>query len=232
MPESLVLGIETSGLWTGAALVSGERVLFEESVGPGTGHNEVIVDLLDRAFRSSGMVPAALAGIGVTVGPGMFTSLRVGLAAAKALAMASGCPLRGVDTLAALAATAGPGGAVLALIDARKGQVYAALWDDGETRLEPAVVDLDRVVDWLDGQAPAGTALRLAGSGTELCIGNLVSAGRDCADTGVRVPAARVVARLAATDIAAGRADSLADLAPSYLRRTDAELARERQHPG
>ena len=230
MPEPLTLGIETSGLWTGAALVSGERVLFEESVGPGTGHNEVIVGLLDRAFRSAGIGPAVLAGIGVTVGPGMFTSLRVGLAAAKALAMAAGCALRGVDTLAALAATAGPGGAVLALIDAHRGQVYAALWDDGEARLEPAVVDPDRVVDWL-GQPPAGPALRLAGSGTELCIGGLVSAGRDCADTGVRAPAARVVARLAAADIAAGRADRLADLAPRYLRRTDAELARERKHP-
>ena len=231
MTEPLILGIETSGLWTEAVLVSGGRILFEESVGPGANHNEVIVDLLDRAFRSARADPGALTGIGVTVGPGMFTSLRVGLAAAKALAMASGCPLRGIDTLAALAATAGPGEPTLALIDARKGQVYAALWDKGEARLEPAVVDLDRVVEWLAAQLPAGQALRVAGSGTELCIDNLVSAGHDCTDTGIRVPAARVVAQLAATDIAAGRADSLADLAPRYLRRTDAELARERQHP-
>jgi tRNA threonylcarbamoyladenosine biosynthesis protein TsaB len=229
VPEPLVLGIETSGLWTGVALLRGETALFSESLGPGTDHNELVVSLLDRAFRSAGVEPAALAGIGVTVGPGMFTSLRVGVAAAKALAMADACPLRGIGTLAALAATAGGSGAVLTVVDAHKGQVYVALWSGGTARLEPAVVDVAAVADWLGTGLKPVSALRLAGSGTGLCVEILRAAGFDCLDTGIAVPDPVAVARMAAADIAAGRIDGLADLEPRYLRRTDAELARDKR---
>lgn len=227
MPEPLYLGIETSGLWTGAALVRGGSVLFEESLGPGTDHNELIVGLLDRAFSTAGVERRDLAGIGVTIGPGMFTSLRVGLAAAKALAMAHSCPLRGIDTLAALAATAGPGGPVLAVIDARKGQVYAALWSGDRRLLAAAVVDLPGIAAWL-GPVTA-RELTLAGSGTGLCLARLTAAGWSCTDSSVTAPRPATLAQMAAADIAAGRVDSLADLEPRYLRRTDAELARDKR---
>ena len=95
------------------------------------GHSERIAGFARDAATAAGVSFAHLDRIGVTVGPGSFTGLRVGLAFAQGLAAALGRPLVGISGLDALAASAGEAPEVAALIDARRGQVYARVWRGG-----------------------------------------------------------------------------------------------------
>ena len=102
------LGIETSGEYTALALIREEPQVLARLVNELTQacHNEQVFKLLDRLFaEGSGFELTRLDGIGVTIGPGMFTSLRVGLSVAKGLAMTCGIALKGINTLDAMALT-------------------------------------------------------------------------------------------------------------------------------
>ena len=114
-------------------------VIASETIG--RGHAERLFGMIDAAMAEAGIVYAGLDRIAVTIGPGSFTGLRVGIAAARGLALVIGCPVVGVGTLAVLAAEArdivGPL-PVLATLDARRGEVYAQLFDgDGRATGEP-----------------------------------------------------------------------------------------------
>ncbi len=218
----LVLGIETSGTATGIALLRAGEVVHEADE-TGTAHNRVLLRLVEGALAAAGSDVAGLTGIGVTIGPGMFTSLRVGLGTAKGLALPHDIPLKGVSSLHALARTAAePGSPVLAVIDARKRQVYAALYRDDELLLGPGVFDPGELADRLAQHGDSG--LLVAGD-----VDALRPALGRMRPSGVTRPAARVVARIAARELARGRADDIETLEPVYLRRTDAELSREKR---
>ena len=226
MTEALMLGIESSGPRSGVALARGEELL-RETGREGTGHNEVLLELVDEVLAGTGTRFDDIIGIGVTAGPGMFTSLRVGMAIAAGLAFPRGIPLKAVGTLAALAETCRPTRRVLALVDARRGQVYCGLYESRRALVEPGLAAPDRVGDLLREAGRAELPFALAGSGVELCREGL--AGLDAVDTGVRFPSAFAVAVLARAGIEHEGADRLEDLYPRYLRRTDAEVNRERR---
>lgn len=226
------LGLETSGTSTAAALIDGNRVLAE-AVETGTAHNEVLLPLVARLFSATATTPAGLAGIGVTIGPGMFTSLRVGLATAKALAIAHSIPLAGVDTFAALAASVGAADTtILAVVDARKQQVYAALIAGSNRLLGPLIATPAELAARVAEAVRDGHRILVAGSGSALCLPLLVKAGLAADDSGVGLPSAAAVGRLARTRIGEGRADEVGRLEPLYLRRTDAELVRGQNAAG
>jgi len=225
------LGIETSGPATGVALVTAERLLYEKVSDGGARHNEQLLPLIQEAAAKSSVAITSLAGIGVAIGPGMFTALRVGLSVAKGLALAHGLPVKGVNTLWALAATAAgleslSARPVLALIDARKHQVYAALYCETQTVLAPAVVAPAELPRLLAAVVPRTDWLLLVGDGAELCRTVLESAGIATRWSGIRTPSPRVVAQAAARLIPVEGGADLAALEPCYLRRTDAELRR------
>ncbi len=220
------LGIETSGPETRVALVEAGQTVAEGRRG-GCNHNEELLPLIDTVLSQAETTLDALAGIGVTSGPGMFTSLRVGLATAAALALPRGIPVKGISTLAALAASVTDDSTpTLAVIDARRQQVYAALYQEEKELVPPATLAPSGLPAFLESLAP-DLLLLLAGSGTELCRSHLTD--RQVEDSGIRSPSATAVARLAAEAIAQAGDDDLDRLAPLYLRRTDAEINRARR---
>ena len=231
--QLVALGIETSGVDTGLALVRDGAIVFTPVEPPGATHSEIALPLLDRLLRENDVSPSDIDVIGVTIGPGMFTSLRVGLAAAKGLALARGTPVKGIGTLSALAAGIATQEPVLAVVDARKGEVYAAVYQDGNELLAPCVIAPAALPATLLSAARNLTPadVPVAGSGTLLCLDLLRAAGIPATDTGIRHPDPAVVAQLAAAGISTGQADDIVSLEPLYLRRTDAELNRERQTP-
>ena len=104
-------------------------------------HSEKLLPLVDDVLRRAGLRPADLDAIACGAGPGSFTGLRIGLATAKGLCTALGCPLHLVSSLAALAKDAGVVGPVLAVLDARRKEVFAGLYGPGakdEAVLAPA----------------------------------------------------------------------------------------------
>ncbi len=240
MRPGLYLGIETSGKTTGIALVKAGEVVGEQTAGETMRHDELLIALLDRTLKSNKARLQDLAGIGVTVGPGMFSSLRVGLSAAKGLALALSIPLKGVNTLWALARSLPEHGAtrkegnhqggqepdlpVLAAIDARKSQVYAALYRGDSVLVEPG---LFAYVEVAQRAGSYGVRFVGAGSGVELCRKGFEALGIVLVNSGIENPSPRVVALAAARALASGAADNPERLEPNYLRRTDAELARE-----
>jgi tRNA threonylcarbamoyladenosine biosynthesis protein TsaB len=226
--QGIFLGIETSGEYTALALVTGDSVLARSVEPTRAGHNERIFELLDELFRSASATPDRLSGVGVTIGPGMFTSLRVGLAVAKGISLSHRVPLKGVSTLDAIVHTvisADPGSAgnrcFLPLVDARKGELYCALYQGTTRRSEYLVLNPAELPGLTDA------AVTLCGSDTLPGRAALEAAfGGRAVYVPVEHPGPEQVARLARFEILAGRADDAASLSPVYLRRTDAELHR------
>src|SRR3990172_1541721 len=124
-----VLGIETSTKTGGAAVVTEDGVVAHYSLNIEVTYSERLMSTIDRVIRDAGLDLPAIDGFAVSIGPGSFTGLRVGLSTVKGLAFATGKPVAAVPTLRALAwnlpFSAYP---VCPMMDARKNQVYAALY--------------------------------------------------------------------------------------------------------
>lgn len=195
-----------------AAIYDGGRCLAMRSDPMAKGHQERLGGLVrDVASEAGGF--GGIDRIGVTVGPGSFTGLRVGLAFAQGLGAALGRPVVGISTLAALAWSAEERGATAAVIDARRGQVYIQTFLDGAATREPQALSLADAVAMLTERA---RDWRFVGSGAALVQpdGEGISGAEPVAADD---PTA---AGLAALTLAADPATALAR--PLYLRAPDA----------
>jgi tRNA threonylcarbamoyladenosine biosynthesis protein TsaB len=208
-----LLAIDTAADACSVGVVAGAASPMLRSEVIGRGHAERLMDMIADAMAEAGLGYADLFRIAVTVGPGSFTGLRVGIAAARGLALATGAEVVGIGTLAVHAATVPSAAPVLAVLAAGRGEVYGQLFAvDGTPLAEPAVASPQVFAAGL----AEGTAL--AGSGADLVIAALPMT--------VRPP---VLHRNAAPDIATlcrlGRAAPKADGAPRplYVRAPDAK---------
>ena len=205
----LVLALDTCLAACQAALVRDGAPVAVASEPMAKGHQERLGPMLQAMFGEAGLEPRDVDRIGVTVGPGSFTGLRVGLAFAKGLALALGKPLVGLTSLEALGAGA-PVGLSLALIDARREQAYWQAFRDGSPLNTPQASVLAAIVDWtIDHDSPAA----LIGPGAGLLAG--------------RLPTAEVIPRTAPDPLILARLTAERDpgsVRPLYLRTPDAKL--------
>ena len=206
----LVLGLDTCLATCSVAVLDGARVCAFASEAMARGHQERLAPMAREVMAQAGREFAALDRIGVTVGPGSFTGLRVGIAFAKGLALALDRPAAGVGTLEAMAADLE--GLVFPVIDARRGQLYLQAFEDGRALMAPDALSAGDAAARI-AELSQGRAFTLAGSGAPLLAG-LSSAARVLDAQGAD---ARAVARLAA-------ARAPAPLRPLYLRAPDARL--------
>ena len=142
----IVLAIDTAGTGCHAALYDSgtDTVLGAAGADIGRGHAERLMEFVDGALAASGLDLPSVERIAVTVGPGSFTGIRVGVAAARGLALALGVPAVGVSSLAALAADRQAGTPLLVAMDAKRDEVYwQAFAADGQALSPPAVASLD-----------------------------------------------------------------------------------------
>src|SRR5579863_7840256 len=192
-----------------AALVDGGRVVVGASEPMERGHQERLAGLTQEVAASAGIAFVDLTKIVVTVGPGSFTGLRVGLAFAKGLAFATGAPLAGLGTLEALAASGNDPGARAGVIDARRGLVYFQAFDATGALGEPEVAPAATV-----GARWRGRDLQVVGPGAALLADWI---GPDQV-LSLAAPTLEALARLAET------ARPEPDVRPLYLRAPDARL--------
>ena len=229
-----LLAIESASEPASVALLRAGEPVGERAVPPGRPASETLLPTLLDLLAEHGVEPAALDAIAVSIGPGSFTGLRVGVATAKGLAFGSPMPVAAVPTLAALAAKGaacgGPAALVVATLDARRGELYAAAHagDDplAPPRWGPAVVPLEALGDQL---AAEPGPRRLVGEGAGALAAAIAARGgappRWLAPP-EGAPAATWVGRLGARLLAAGKGVAAADLAPVYVRRAEAEVRR------
>ncbi|MGA2125389.1 MAG: tRNA (adenosine(37)-N6)-threonylcarbamoyltransferase complex dimerization subunit type 1 TsaB [Xanthobacteraceae bacterium] len=144
-----VLAIDTALTGCAAAVLDTDSraIIASETLTMQRGHAEALVPLLARVIEHAGIEFADLGRIAVTVGPGSYTGLRVGIAAARGIALVTGSPAVGLSTLAALAAphlAAGESRSLVAAIDARHGQVYFQITGrDGRPLVTPRLATIE-----------------------------------------------------------------------------------------
>jgi len=231
-------------------------VLAEAVRDTGLAHGAELLSLIDECLAAAGTTLDQVEAIAVSSGPGSFTGLRVALATAKGLALGGDVALIGVPTLEALAATLLPGSGpaatpapvaagtlIAACLDARKGEVYAAVFAaravaDGGLVLERLTPDAaarptafrDSLAALLAARGPQAHAV-LLGDGAERYPAEVVEAlhGRASALPFARFhPRGAVVARRGAALLAESGADDRAALVPQYARASEAEILRAR----
>lgn len=199
------------------------RVLADVAQPESRSHVTSLPALVERALAEAGTSLAQVEGLAVSIGPGSFTGLRIGLALMKGYAFAGGLPLVGVATLEALAHVAGarPGETICAALDARKREVYAALFRATSGGLERMTPDL--------ALAPKALAARLAAPC--VIVGDATSVYPELSVPGCAVrpftthhPRGGVVARLGLERLRAGQVANAGELEPTYVRLPDAEL--------
>lgn len=225
-----LLVIDTSTTANSIAVTEDGRLLAELLVNPEATHSASLMSGLDMVLRSAGMTAGGLDAIGVTLGPGSFTGLRVGIAAAKGLSLATGIPVVGFSSLAMLAMNLPHASLpVCPLLDARKSEVYGALYRCGaapEAMIRDMVARPSDLLEMI-----AGDALFL-GSGALRYRDLIVEKLGDRAHFAPSVchqPRASAGALLAADLLAQGKVTAVQDLAPVYLRLSEAELAKKAQ---
>jgi len=223
--QPLLLAIETATRIASVALLRGDAPIAELHGVAGQAAAESLLPAIDRLLREHDTTPAGLDAFAVSIGPGSFTGLRVGLATLKGLAFGSDRPVACVPTLAALAETAPRRDRpVAALLDARRGEVYAAIYDLADDGPSPRLAEGVYGLAELCAQLPPECVL--VGEGVAL----LEPAIRERLAAGVEVaegPAsAAAVGRLGARMLARGEGAAAAAVVPRYLRRAEAEVKR------
>ena len=216
-----ILGFDTSTAASTAAVLRDDGQLFESVPPPGRlterpAHATELLPAIGDVMERSDVAFDDLDAIAVGVGPGTFTGLRIGVATARALAKANDLPVRAVSSLAALAEGI-TGAWRLPLIDAKRSEVYGALFEAGEERWPPFVLGIDALVERLR-YAPA-TPLA-AGDGSLRFRDELEAAGVAVApaESPLHVVSAGHLCRRAigAPDVAPEQ------VVPNYLREPDA----------
>jgi tRNA threonylcarbamoyladenosine biosynthesis protein TsaB len=229
----LVLALDTSTSRGSLALVQDQQLLAAYTLESPASYLNRLLAGIDHLFQETGHTIGEVNLMVVSQGPGNFTGLRLGLATAKGLALAVGCPVITVNTLDALAAnfifTALP---VCSIIDAKKHEIYAAFYDcragAGQLRsdyllLKPAAL----AARILEPTIITGPGLERYGPLFLEVLGDL-AVFPPLEFCHVR---ASVLARLGLEQVATGRIPDLDKLAPFYLRPADAELKKPPESP-
>ena len=233
-----ILALESSAVAASVALCEDETLIAQAFQNTGLTHSQTLLPLAEDLLKNCGLTMADMDLIAVAEGPGSFTCLRIGVAAAKGLAWGAELPCAGCSTLESMAWNlVGFEGEVCAAMDARRKQVYNARFRvDGTQvhRLTPdRAISLEDLVAELAGTE---TTQIVVGDGAHLCYEALTAAGipAKLAPPNLRMQSAWGVARLALEKARAGQTITANELAPVYHRLSQAErerLERENKNP-
>lgn len=223
-----VLGIEAATPVAAVAVSSEEKILAERLVNNQRTHSVNLLPMIKAVLEEGEVEPGQLDGIAVSSGPGSFTGLRIGMSTAKTLAQVWGLPVVGISTLEALVhPLTGQAGLLCPILNARKNEVYTAVYEtragrlfcldgplaEGPEKLAARLSSLGRPVVLLgDGVPVYGELLRQ-------CLGDLAF----FAPAAATLPRGAAVAELGLTRLAAGEGEDPLLLLPRYIRLSEAE---------
>ncbi len=214
-----LLALDTSTESCSAALLCGDRLLERSELAPRR-HAELILPMIDSLLAEAGLSRRRLDGIAVGRGPGAFTGVRLGVSVAQGLALGLDIPVVPVSSLAALAQDVpASDGLILAVIDARMGEVYAGTFRRGADGLVEAIGEetVDRAEKLILQKSKQWSVIGSGWDAYRDALAARLPAAPQWAE-GPRYPQARQIARLAQPQFAAGRGVSPEYALPVYLR--------------
>jgi tRNA threonylcarbamoyladenosine biosynthesis protein TsaB len=222
----LILAIDTTTPSGSVALLEDEALLGEVDIESAATHSARLLRSVDFLLGAGGRDIKDVDAFAVAAGPGSFTGIRIGVGAVKSLAFASAKPIAPVSTLLALASKLAADGArlVCPLLDAKKDEIYAGLFEAGKAGLIEIIPQCAYGPDAFFARLPAHRLISFAGSGLSIYRGKLLTYVRDKA----RFPGrsrfiAAEVGRIGHAMIREGRGVAAAALEPLYFRRSQAE---------
>jgi len=222
-----ILAVDTSSRTGSVAVLENEAVLAEIQVTSTETHAKRLMSAIDSALRMAGIGVSECDGFAVTTGPGSFTGLRIGISAVKGLGFATAKPVTAVSTLDALAYQFPTvADLICPLLDARKGEVYTAIYKCG-SYMDWDKVTPDSAVDprqWL--MQIEGSCL-FVGDGASLyrnLIKQIVGQKARFAPPYLNTVRASVVAYIGMKQIERGQVVDVGSLVPHYIRKSDAEI--------
>ena len=229
-----ILAMDTATMVSSVAVATEDRVLAELTAETRFTHSETLVANIEEVLRLADVKREELSAVAVRLGPGSFTGLRIGLAAAKAIAYALSIPLVGVPTLEVLAAAfPSPGAVVAPLIDAQKGNGYFARYRFTETGLvcekDVCVASPEEIADAIANEESPVT---LAGDFARKLMQKGVELPKNASLAPIThiMPRAALVAARAVVRLKNGEGKSPMELEPIYVRRSEAEVLWEKRH--
>lgn len=226
-----ILALETSAKACSAAMVEDSTLLASAFQCTGLTHSRTLMPMVEAMLRNAELEVADCDLIAVAQGPGSFTGIRIGVAAAKGLAFAAGKPVLGVSTLEAMATSVScVDGLILCAMDARRQQIYNAVFEAHHgtlTRLtEDRAIALADLAKELENSEKAKIVV---GDGGQLCYAYLLEHGVPCilAQPHLLQQSATAVGLAAEAALRRGEAPQTAqELVPVYLRQAQAERLR------
>jgi len=221
-----ILAVDTATISCSVAIVDEDSLLAEVTIVREQTHSKHLMEMIQTVIGLSGLDAAEVDGFAVTIGPGSFTGLRIGIGSVKGLAVASGKPVVGISSLDALAMQVSPSPYLICpLLDARKGEVYFSRYrfQDGclQQEIKENVSPPDKAVcDIIEPCVFVGSGARVYQDAVLDTIGKLAHFAPFCRDT-IR---ASTVAHLSMDRFRNAEVDDVDTLSPRYIRKSDAEL--------
>jgi tRNA threonylcarbamoyladenosine biosynthesis protein TsaB len=232
MSEERIIAVETSGRHGSVALARGADLVVQSEFSTEKEHARDLLPMVDRLCGEQGWAAQSIGQCYLSIGPGSFTGLRVAVTFARHLALAAGAKVCAVPTLDVIAenciATAHPPHHLAVVLNAKRGQVFAAVYEqaaEGYRRIvEPRMVEPDRLF------AEAPKPIAVIGEGIEYHRQAIDASGAEVLDSALWRPWAANVHRLGWRLARAGRFTPPRELVPFYLRRPEAEELWEKRH--
>ena len=221
----LILALDSSASPASAALLEDGKILSEFYINTKQTHSQTLMPMAEAVLRLSAKTLDDVDCLAVSAGPGSFTGVRIGVSCVKGLAMARNIPCAGVSTLRAMAENArGMDGVVCAVMDARCGQVYNALFRVENGEIERLCEDRALPISELYAECEAyGDKLLLVGDGAALCHKTFSAFGARLLQPQQQFQRASGVAIAAQEQLCAGQTVTPDALMPIYLRLPQAE---------
>jgi len=226
----VILAFETSAKAASVALLENGKLLGESYQNTGLTHSQTLLQMAEDLLKTCGKTPADVTAVAVASGPGSFTGVRIGVAAAKGFAWGAEIPCVGVSTLEAMAENLGAwDGTVVPTMDARRSQTYTAIFraEGGKYKrmIDDCAISFAELGEKLNY---CKKPIFLVGDGAELCYNTLKEAvpGLVLVPEHRRHQRAAGVALVAEAVLASGETPDGGSLTPNYLRLSQAERER------
>jgi tRNA threonylcarbamoyladenosine biosynthesis protein TsaB len=221
-----VLGVDTSTMTAGVGIVTEDEVLVDLRFDVKVTYSEILMPIIDMALKTVGMKIEDIDGFAISIGPGSFTGLRIGLSTMKGLCLATGKPLVSVPSLDALASKSLFCTHLVApILDAKKDQVYAAIYDTSKGELHRKSEYM--AIDVADLAKKISRRTLFVGPGAKLYQNELTDllGKKACfALNEQSIPSGSSVARMGLTKLAVSQTEDVTNLEPLYVRMSEAEL--------